>query len=333
MKTRIFFLSALLCLSLSKSQAQSTSPEHIKNLSAILKKPVPSGSTLRYENLMEYISTSLDETEAGNVYADIKAQNTFGKYFYSRLSHSTVDKKILPLLKRISGGQRLEPTISEEKSQKSKPKSSSTTPKAESQGKKGEAATSTLKKEINTEDLFIVKRFPFSVAFPQDEIYKNANEEDIMRAVFQNQPAGVSFVQISDKVWQMKFTSGNTLDFLSEFLEFVENKNHYFVPHIARDLFEIEPDLLWVHKVNEDEFQITYAKNLHLGFTQMELLNAITKHDKLPDGMKIIDIARNQWRLKISDRGVFQSLVDKTIGFDLSEFEEDFAKKIMAAAK
>jgi len=321
-----YFTMALLCLFFAKLKAQQTSPEHIKNLTVILKKPVPSGSTLRYEKLVEYISNSLDSSEATKVWTDIKAKNSFGKYFYERLSYSTVDKKILPLLKQISKGR--ESSITEIKPPKAKPKSTSSTPKKDNPIKKGGVGTMPGKLEINSDHIFIAKRYPFTVAFPNREIYKNVNEEDIMNAVFQHQPEGVNFERKGDYTWQLK-----GLENVWKFLEFIDNKEHYFVPHLARELFIIDPDLITVYKINKDEFQITYAKNFHLGFTSLELLQAITKNNRLPEGMIIKELAPNHWSLKISERSFLQAIIDSSIGFDLSEFEEDFAKKITSAAK
>lgn len=327
MKIKVFYFTvALLCLFFAKSKAQETNLEHVKNLTAILKKPVPAGSTMRYEKLVEYISTSLDSTEAAKVWADIKARNSFGKYFYERLSYSTVDKKILPLLRQISNGG--EGSITEIKPPKAKPKSTSSISKKDNPVKKGGAGTIPGKLEINSDHIFIARRYPFTVAFPNREVYKNVSEEDIMNAVFQNQPEGVNFERKGDYTWQLK-----GLENVWKFLEFIDNKEHYFVPHLARELFLIDPNLISVYKINKDEFQIIYAKNFHLGFTSLELLQAITKNNKLPEGMIIKELSPNHWSLKISERSFLQAIIDSSIGFDLSEFEEDFAKKITSAAK
>lgn len=327
MKTKTFFCCLIIFfLNIIFVQAQETNPEHIKNLNAILKKPIPSGSMLRYEKLVEYISKSLDQKEAAHIMADIQAKNTFGKYFYERLSYSTVDKKILPLLRQISNGS--ESSITEIKPPKAQPKSTSSTSKKDYPVKKGGAGTIPGKLEINSDHIFIARRYPFTVAFPNREVYKNVSEEDIMNAVFQNQPEGVNFERKGDYTWQLK-----GLENVWKFLEFIDNKEHYFVPHLARELFLIDPNLISVNKINKDEFQINYAKNFHLGFTSLELLEAITKNNKLPEGMNIKELAPNHWSLKISERSFLQAIIDSSIGFDLSEFEESFANKISSAAK
>jgi hypothetical protein len=322
-------ITVVVFLYSSKLIAQKTSPIHIKALTSILKKPVPSGSTLRYEKLIDYLSDSLNATEASFLLSDISLKNSFGKYFYERLSHSTVDKKIIPLLKKIADGQYADLTPSENQTATTKSKTNKPKIKPNPNTESGEIKNTTI--DINSGNIFLVKRNPLIVSVPNLEANKNATEEHINNAVFLNKPEGVVFEKKGDYLWQLD--TGKGLEGLSNLLNLIKEKEHYFAPNLADDLFVLDSDLLTVFKVNKDLLRVIYAKNFHIEFSTQELIFAITKNNKLPQGIQLKSMGQNHWDLIFTERDFVDKIFDKTQGFDLSEFEEGFAKKIMATSK
>ena len=81
----------------------STDPTVINQITEILKKPVPDGSSLRYETLYKHIFSNLTPQQSADVHSEIMSKTSFGRYFYERLSTSTVDQRIIPLLEKKAG--------------------------------------------------------------------------------------------------------------------------------------------------------------------------------------------------------------------------------------